>query len=457
MNDNNAGLSQALQYPLVQALAFRRSRRFSAGATIGGGGLAYKSKLPPAPLTDLEEAVLSFAASGVNGLSLGDFAHLPAPGEEPTGGNLMATMSGRLGASADGVHSVGVFMINDEGTFFLKRPQDFTLSENDQLGALARTGDYVGIHKKLKVPVSDERTVLPREAPYIFPFNKWSVNLPGTTYFLPVSEMSSMYINIILSAFDEANAFYLVDDRNNFLPAGIRRFAKSKGGALEDDPDAGRVFPIQGLESIILEFVMAEQSFLVQNLSLMEQAMGLGGWTHYASTSETAWFEHLGFRIGGQTVAQKVNAGPVKRLIFTLMRQNRSFPYALGLNVDGADLITPFCPPYYNTMKDAVLAYLDFKQRNAADAPIEATFAGVWKEPKAVQKLIPKFSDACIDATIAYCEYVYDRYGRFPSYYGPLRTTLAHQAHHLDLEFYDTNYTAGAYTETQARHNELWH
>ena len=134
MNDNNAGLSQALQYPLVQALAFRRSRRFSAGATIGGGGLAYKSKLPPAPLTDLEEAVLSFAASGVNGLSLGDFAHLPAPGEEPTGGNLMATMSGRLGASADGVHSVGVFMINDEGTFFLKRPQDFTLSENDQLG-----------------------------------------------------------------------------------------------------------------------------------------------------------------------------------------------------------------------------------------------------------------------------------------------------------------------------------
>jgi hypothetical protein len=31
------------------------------------------------------------------------------------------------------------------------------------------------------------------------------------------------------------------------------------------------------------------------------------------------------------------------------------------------------------------------------------------------------------------------------------------QAHHLDLDFYDKFYPAGAYTETQAEHMELWH
>ena len=36
-------------------------------------------------------------------------------------------------------------------------------------------------------------------------------------------------------------------------------------------------------------------------------------------------------------------------------------------------------------------------------------------------------------------------------------TTLAHQAHHLDLEFYDKFYQPGAYTETQGNHMEQWH
>lgn len=451
------GLSALKDYPLLAALSNRRSRRFSAGAEIGGGGLRYKSKLAPTPLSETEEAVLAFAASGISGVVLGDFAHLPAPGEPPTGGNVMAAMTGRLGASADSVHSAGVFMINDEGTSFLKRPQDFTLEEVDRLGALARAQDFTAIHRMLKVPVNDHRTEIPREVPFIFPFNKWDTNLPGTTYFLPVSELSSMYLNVVFSAFDEANGFYIVDDRNNFLPAGLKKFAKSKGGALDDDPDSGRVLPIQAFESLILEFVMAEQAFLAQNLSLMEQAMGLGGWAHFATATEHAWFEALGFRIAQQSVTTKLNAGPIRRLLFRLLGQNRSFPYALGLNVGGQDVITPFCPPYFPTMRDAVIAYFEFKMNSVDRAPIEGSFHGVWKDAPGVQAQIPKFSDACLEASIAYCEYVWDTYGRFPSYYGPLRTTLAHQAHHLDLEFYDTHYTPGAYTETQAQHHDRWH
>jgi hypothetical protein len=74
-----------------------------------------------------------------------------------------------------------------------------------------------------------------------------------------------------------------------------------------------------------------------------------------------------------------------------------------------------------------------------------------------VQDQIPAFSDECIAATVAYCTYIYKTYGRFPAYFGPLRTTLAHQAHHLELDFYDKFYQPGAYTSTQAAHMEQWH
>jgi hypothetical protein len=64
---------------------------------------------------------------------------------------------------------------------------------------------------------------------------------------------------------------------------------------------------------------------------------------------------------------------------------------------------------------------------------------------------------AAIEATIAYCEYVYQRYGRFPAYPPPFRTVLGFQASHLDLEFYHRFYRPEALSETQRRHMETWH
>jgi hypothetical protein len=59
-----------------------------------------------------------------------------------------------------------------------------------------------------------------------------------------------------------------------------------------------------------------------------------------------------------------------------------------------------------------------------------------WREPAGVQAGIPQYSPAAIDATIAYCECVYSRYGKFPAACGPFRTVLAYQAHRLDADFY---------------------
>jgi hypothetical protein len=189
----------------------------------------------------------------------------------------------------------------------------------------------------------------------------------------------------------------------------------------------------------------------------MEQAMGLGGWTHFATASEVSWFEQLGFKLGSQTVSQMLRAGFLKRLILRLLKQDKPIPHPLGLSLEGHDLIKPWCPPYYKNMEEAVHAFLKFKRDNVVQAELSAAFPGTWKSPKDVQGQIPGFTQECIDAAVAYCTYIYETYGRFPAYFGPLRTTLAHQAHHLELDFYDQFYREGAYTSTQAEHMARWH
>jgi hypothetical protein len=80
-----------------------------------------------------------------------------------------------------------------------------------------------------------------------------------------------------------------------------------------------------------------------------------------------------------------------------------------------------------------------------------------WKDPAAIQASIPEYSEANIEAVIAYCEHVYRRYGQFPGNYGPLRTTMAYQAHHIDRTFYDRYYRSGAYEEAHIEHFRRWH
>lgn len=450
-------LRQALRYPLVESLLHRRSRRFSLGATMPGGGLAYKSPHKPVPLSVAEEALLAFAAAGVNGLCLGDVPYQPGDWNEAGGGNVMAALTGRTGASADAVHGTALFVINDEGTHLLKRPQDFSLGEINDLSRLALDERFEEVYRRMRVRVRDGRTAVKKEVPYVFPFNKWSTNLTGSTYFLPVSDLTGMYINVMLSAFDEQMTAFVLDERNTFRPAGIKKFGRSQGGRLHDKPEDGRVVTILGLEAVVVEFLLAEQAFMLHNLSLMEQAMGLGGWTHFATASEVSWFEALGFKLGAQTVSQMLRAGFFKRLILRLLNQDKPIPHPLGLSLAGHDLLKPWCPPYYKTMEEAVHAFLKFKRENVNQAELSAAFDGSWKNPKEVQGQIPGFSDECIAATVAYCTYIYETYGRFPAYFGPLRTTLAHQAHHLELDFYDRFYRPGAYTATQAEHMERWH
>jgi hypothetical protein len=107
-------------------------------------------------------------------------------------------------------------------------------------------------------------------------------------------------------------------------------------------------------------------------------------------------------------------------------------------------------------MEAAVQAFIAYKFGSQGVFRGEASTGG-WRDPVATKARIPAPSQAAIAATVAYCEYIYRRYGRFPAYSAPFRTVLGYQASHLDVGFYDRFYHAEALTDTQRQHQARWH
>src|SRR5919198_1737339 len=126
------------RYPLLEALIERRSRRFGKGMRLEGGPLAFTSASPPQPLTIEEEAALAFAACGITGNVLAELPYERSGTPESSGGNIMAQFIGRTVPSPDALHIYTIFIINDEGVWMLKRPQDFERPEYADLIEAAR-------------------------------------------------------------------------------------------------------------------------------------------------------------------------------------------------------------------------------------------------------------------------------------------------------------------------------
>jgi hypothetical protein len=179
----------------------------------------------------------------------------------------------------------------------------------------------------------------------------------------------------------------------------------------------------------------------------MTQALGLGGFAHFAA-HPWIWEQELGFRLVDLPTSRVLGMNLLLRLGTRVLGRDLPIPTPVGLERGGDVLIRPFCPPYYPSMREAVLAFVEAKYGEhgtfrAADS------TGAWKDPSAVRGGIPAYSDKAVEATIAYCGYVYERYGRFPAVSGPFRTALAYQAGRLDLDFYERFYTPEALSDTQ--------
>ena len=438
------------RYPLLDALRDRRSRRFGTGMRIDGP-LAHRSAAAPLRLSEQEEALLAFAACGITGHALGDLEYQPGGG-----GTIMAGLAGRTAPSGDAIHTVSVFVLNEDATYLLKRPRDLSPDELPEIAGLARRGDFVELYRRCRVKVRDGRRQPGLEPFYNLAVNRWSLYDPASTYFLPVNELTLLHLNGLLEIFDQPTGAFVVDERAGFRPAGIGRFAKSKGGHLDDDARNERVLTIQQLETLVTEFVTVEQGMVMQNLALMTQALGLAGFPHWAA-HPFGWLEALGFRTRRLRASRYLGMGRLLAWLARILGRDPSVVLGLGLeDADGAPLLTPFCPPYYPSMAEAVRAVVALKF--GPDGVFRGRVgASTFREPDRVAEAAREPSPAAVEAVIAYAEYVHRRYGRFPAYPPPFRTVLGFQAGHVDPEFYDRHYRPEALSETQRRHMELWH
>ncbi len=435
-------------YPLLDALRDRRSRRFGRGMSMDSGPLTYQSNLTPLPLTEAEEALLVFAASGTTGPALADL-------NLAEGGKILAGLSGRTFSSGDAIHAASLIVINDGAAYLMKRPQAYAPNELGELVELAHKGAFTDLYRRGRIKIRDGRVTAPQQPMFNLPVNNWSLYDPAGTYFLPVIDQTFLHINGVLEIFDHPTCAFPVDERAAFRPAGTRAFAKSRGGHMRDDLEAGVTLTVQQIESLVTEFVTIEAGMMLQNLALMVQAMGLGGFPHWAA-HPYGWLEALGFRMAEMGSDRYLGVPAPLALVARATGRTVPVPYATGLEVDGEALLAPFCPPNYPSMEAAVQALVELKVGHGGVFR-QGTAVGGFRQPEEIAAGTPPPSEEAIEATIAYCEYLHDRYGRFPVYAPPFRTVVGFQVSHVDTEFYDRFYWPEALSDTQRHHLETWH
>jgi hypothetical protein len=456
------GFLESLNYPLFSALYARRSRRISKGIkSVPAGSLSYTSTQEFQPLTPLEEAML-IAAVGNTGLTKPD-----RPYNDEQGMPVMSTpnliMLGRAAGSPDNTQSTHFFLINDTGTYYLKRRTD-----PDPVGTLQPDGtvhfdpDALIAHAEAsKVKVLDRRLELPREMPYYVGSNRFYSNLPGSTILLPVVEITRQYINGLMFLLTQPDGFRptFTDDNNLNRPAGVRKWVRS--GYLNEEIQ----FPLGIIGSLRAPL---EAPMLLQNLMLVLQAMGLGGWIH-ASFSGPVLTGHpllleRGFRgaFAPDDDAGFIYQEPGFKLGNTfnwLTFSNGVRPNPIGFKAGDEVLIEGLAPPLVDNMDAAIDRVLDEKYGPNGIYQDHDYFARIYKGDFGEKYLaeVPHFSDTTIEITRAVCNYIYDTYERFPAHADALQVPgVWLQAHHLDLDYYDKLFKDG-YTEMHRDHQEHWH
>jgi len=333
-------LDKVWEYPLFEALYGRRSRRFGMGFETEGP-FRYKSTHAPVPLSELEEALLVGAGSGSSGLALWDQS-TPAAYRRGSGRTFPSTAPG--GRTA-------LFFTNDRGIYVIdaagapaSKPREIE-TPNEREKILASYRDH---RKELR----SGRLDIPRRIPPLCGHNLWDSNMPGSTLFMPVCDVSLSLISLIAQFVDPAlrrfaappgRGTHIVDDRHAFQPAGTEEWLKS--GFL----DAEKVLPLSVLERQACYFTFSEPAAICQNIFLATEALGLGGWMHCGFLSLEV-LGLLGFRIVAPEGTAKL-ANPV--------------------GLDG--VFQACCPPYYPSMDaavDAVLARMSRKSASAAGGPV---------------------------------------------------------------------------------------
>ncbi len=407
-------------FTLLDLLQQRKTRRFGRGMTLPGGPLQYTSHHEPIPLSREEERYLIYAAIGRSGRNLGDMQFVGGPGMSEGQGNALMNFKSRTVPSPCSAQSTQLFYTNDNGVFFVAdaagpdHPWDLDI-----------------------VQLQSSRLEIPREAPFMLPFNQWYTNRPGTTLFMPVTNIALLYLNLLLMMFSEDPGYFVVDTDNGNTGCGLDAFRKSAGGHLHDDLKARRMFSLRELDAAICETAIQEQGIICEHIALMQQAIGLGGGIQSVGSGR-----HL---LG---MEPHIYPGLGFRFVVPPGQPLRANPVGIPQVWEGPT------PPFVPSMKEAVTRLVASKF--GPDGTFRKPQEQPWVNPKAAQQ-VPQHSERAIDATIAFAEYVLGTYGRFPAHADACKSIVACQTHHLDEDFYARFYPDSTLPDAHREHMHAWH
>ena len=420
--DAPAGLVDALGYPFFQAVWDRKSRRVGLGMRVESEVLDYQSPYRPVPLDELEEALLCVAGTGLTGLALGDL-------DPVRGMSTLVQWTNRTWPSSCSNHGTELFFTNDQGTYLLDMfglvPDPGEISTLSGKPLEAQVEWVLELYRRARKELRRGRAPLPTTLPGLFDFNQWNANKPGTTLFIPVTNTTLEYINLLFIYLARSYAFSLVDEQRGHRSAGLQSALNTGRVAAE------RSMGIVELEQRVLSMLVVEQAFICQNINLALQALGLGGWTFTGYLSR--------FVMGG---------GDVPGLGFRF-HQPAHGP-AVPVGKDG--VFEAFTLPYYADMHQAVDAFMAVKW-----AAFDPEVAKPYLEPDRVAQAVPRPHPDTVELVKAYCQYCVETYGRFPVYLDPMYQRLTCQAQHADPDFYAKYYPPGALTPQHTEHFRRWH
>ncbi len=416
------GVLDGLNYPYFQAVWDRKSRRVGLGMEISTGPLSYTSPYEAVALSEIEEALLLMSATGLNGLNLGDI--------DPTqGADALVQWTARTWPSSCSNHGTELFFTNDSGTYFLDMwklmPEPGELSTFSGKSIEKQVEKVVELTNRAKVTLTDHRAQLPTGLPGLFVFNHWNANKPGSTLFMPVSNMTLEYINLLFIYLSPEYRFSIVDEQNGHRSAGLEKWLNS--GRLDPQRQMGMI----DLETRVLSMQVVEQAFICQNLNMALQCLGLGGWTFTGYIAR--------FVLGGMDV-------PGMGFRFADAKTGPSVP----VGRDG--VYEAFTPPYYSDMREAVDAFMEVKW-----SQYDSSMPKSYSKPDEIIQHIQRPDAETVELVKDYCQYVHDTYGRFPAYIDPMYQRLTCQAQHVDTDFYDEHYPPGACTDQHHQHFSRWH
>lgn len=450
----NAGLDAFLARPLAKTLWGRRTHRVSRGSNVDAKTMNYVSKHPRAPLSELEEAIL-IAATGATGLTMPDRPFIDAETGAPIMAKPNLTMTGRTAGSPDNAQGTYFIMLNDAGTWFL-RPLDPPAE-----GAVWTPESLIGRARAAKVQLLDRRIDVPggmRDFPAYLDSNRFLSNLPGTTVFFPVVDLSHQYINGLMYLLTQpAQARpVIVDDRNFYRPAGVKTWIKS--GFLNPEIKV----PLGAIQQMRTQI---EADLLVQNLFLVTEAMGLGAWIHGSMSppvlmGDPKFTPKYGNMLGFDFVSPPWKPLDIFRwqtLPIAAMKHIRTHPVALRHL--GEYLIQAKCPPNYASMSDAFDSVIAAKFGPGGIYKDKAIFGRIYKGDYGDRYLAEaaEYAGEVIACAKAICNYIHDTHGRFPAHCDALFAPgIWIQAHHVELDYYDAFFRDGL-TDAHRAHDGCWH